>query len=282
MLYKYQSTCLANSLSRFLHCTTYWFSFERDEQRYKHWHDPTLHSLWYSRLKCAYKKWNVIGPLLTNWILSISWRSNFRHSVNSFWTINFQFVLKMIKQKHFFYLEVNACQERTYGTKIISTTLQKCGKNFGCYLDYHLKRKSIVHKVLKKDQYKGKVYLQARQLFERFFQNIAMNAPTKQQFDYGHIQYHNILSEILKHIIQIAQSKRTNFWLNLPIRCQISQSHFRKLNKLPIESIAELWTPTGGLEFWKEFWIILVLIAYHLAKYFIIYFPMLQFFLFVF
>ena len=80
-----------------------------------------------------------------------------------------------------------------------------------CYLDYHLKRKSIVHKVLKKDQYKGKVYLQARQLFERFFQNIAMNAPTKQQFDYGHIQYHNILSEILKYVIQIAQSKRTNF-----------------------------------------------------------------------
>ena len=133
-----------------MHCTKYWFSFERDQQRYKHWHDPTLHSLWYSRLKCAYKKWNLIGPLLTNWILSISWRSNFRHSVNSFWTINFQFLLKMIKQKHFFYLEANACQERTYGTKIISTTLQKCGKNFGCYLDYHLKRKSIVHKVLKK------------------------------------------------------------------------------------------------------------------------------------
>ena len=77
------------------------------------------------------------------------------------------------------------------------------------------------------------------------------NALIQPHFDYGCTSWYPILRKALKTKLQIAQNKCIHFCLELPPRGDISPSHFRKINWLPIKCRVELSNSTAVFKYWK-------------------------------
>ena len=70
--------------------------------------------------------------------------------------------------------------------------------------------------------------------------------------DAHHDTWYRLLNKALKTKSQIARNKYIRFCMELPPRGHISPSHFRKINRRPVERRVELCTSTTVFKYWKE------------------------------
>ena len=64
--------------------------------------------------------------------------------------------------------------------------------------------------------------------------------------------WYPLLSKALKTKLQIAQNKRIQVCLELPLCGHINPSHFRRINWLPVEHRLELCTSNTVFKYWKQ------------------------------
>ena len=114
----------------------------------------------------------------------------------------------------------------------------------GCYLDSNLNGESVARRVLKKINTKLNFLWRKSNDLNYSSRRLLCNALIQPHFDYGYTSWYPLLSKVLKTKLQNPQSKCIRFCLELPPRCHISPSHFRKMNWLPVEHRVELCTST--------------------------------------
>ena len=111
---------------------------------------------------------------------------------------------------------------------------QETVEYLSCQLDSKLSGEAMASKVLKKINAKLKfLYRQSRYLTPAY-KRLLCNALIQPHFGYGWSSWFLLLKKNLKLKLQKAQNKCICFCLNLPRRSHISQSHFRKINWLPV------------------------------------------------
>ena len=121
----------------------------------------------------------------------------------------------------------------------------------GCYLDSNLNDMSMPRKVLKKINTKLNFLLRQSNYLNYSSRRLLCNALIQPHFNYGCTSWYPLLSKVLKTKLQTVQNKCISFCLELPPRGDISSSHYRKINWLPVEHRVGLCTSTTIFKYWK-------------------------------
>ena len=85
-----------------------------------------------------------------------------------------------------------------------------------------------------------------------YFHVLCSNKPSHSHFDYGYSSCLPFLKKNLKLKLRIVQNKYIRFCLNLPLRCYIDRSHFRKINWLPVSNRVEYCITNTVLKYWSR------------------------------
>ena len=121
----------------------------------------------------------------------------------------------------------------------------------GCQLDSKSNAEAMASKALKKTNAKLKfMYRQSRYLTPAH-RRLLCNALIQPHFDYGCSSWFPLLKKNLKLKLQKAQNKCICFPLNLPPRCHINPSHFRKIKWLPVSDRVESCIANTLLKYWN-------------------------------
>ena len=158
----------------------------------------------------------------------------------------------MIQQKQFFFSRMRSLPKLTISYGDYSLRQHNTVEYLKCYLDSKLNGESMTRTILKKINTKLNFLWRQSNYLKYSSRRWLCNALIQPHFLYGCTSWYPLLCKALKTKLQIAQNKCIRFCLEIPPRCHINPSHFKKINWLSVKRRVELCTSTTFFKYWKR------------------------------
>ena len=184
--------------------------------------------------------------------MKLFWTKSVDTYVNGSLIINCQFISVKIKQNQFFLLGLKPPAKLRISFQDHLIKKYNCVKYLGCFLDYNLNGETIARKVFNKINGKLKCLYRQATFLNPTCKRLLCTVLIHPHFDYGCISWYPLLSKVFKKRFQITQNECIRYCLDLPLLSDISTTHFRKINWLPVELRVELCTETIVFKYWNQ------------------------------
>ena len=132
---------------------------------------------------------------------------------------------------------LNLVEELDIRYKDIKIKQYKHVNYLGCMLDESMSGETMALRVIEKINSRLKFLYQKNRFSDVLLHR--RNALNQPRFDYAFTAWYPNLSKKLKDKLQVTQNKCIRFCLRLQTREHVSNEHFHKLNRLPINQIFE-------------------------------------------
>ena len=120
-----------------------------------------------------------------------------------------------------------------YGNQVIEQKLKV--KYLGVFLDNNLSGKNMVESILSKINSKLRFLYRNQKYLNKDIRRLLCNSLIQPHFDYACCSWYPLLTQNLKHRLQVSQNKCIRFCLHLNNRDSITKTKFIDINWLPVK-----------------------------------------------